>query len=102
MLLAGFEPAFPEFERLETYALDRTATEMALALYACTITPAFIAASTVVYYTRILFFFIAKGFITPLHDIKYQEVRWLCQKFHKGSKVMESSVPVNGSDVDLW
>ena len=67
-----------------------------LALFASTIRPAFIGASHVVYCSTILFFFIAKGFITPLHDIKYQEVRWLYQKFHKGSKVMQSSVPVNG------
>ena len=75
MLLAGFESAIPEIERLETYALDHSATEMAVALFSFTITPAFIGKSHVVYYTRILIFFITKGSITPLHDIKYQEVR---------------------------
>jgi len=69
---------------------------MALAVFVFAITAAFIGASTVVYYTTILIFFIAKGFITPLHDIQYQEVRWLYQKFQKGSKVMQNSVPVNG------
>lgn len=57
IILAGFEPAIPEIERLETYALDRTATEMALALFASIITPAFIEASHVVYCSTILFFY---------------------------------------------
>lgn len=55
-LLTGFEPAISEIERLEAYALDRTATEMTLALFASVITPAFIEASHVVYCSTILFF----------------------------------------------
>ena len=58
MLLAGFEPTIPAIERLETYAFDRAAPGITLSLFALTITPAFIGASNVVYYTIILFFFV--------------------------------------------
>jgi len=56
MLLAGFEPKIPQKERLETYALDRTATEMTLALFTSVIRPAFIEASHVVYCSTTVFF----------------------------------------------
>jgi hypothetical protein len=32
MPLAGFEPVIPAIERLQTYALDRTATGLGIAL----------------------------------------------------------------------
>jgi hypothetical protein len=57
VLLAGFEPAIPEIERLEAYVFDHLATEMAVVLLAFNITPAFIGVSHVVYYIRILFFY---------------------------------------------